>query len=328
MINSYHTQIEKIYEQLKDKETLDLKRRKNELYKKCPEISDIEAKIGSMCIKLSLAAIKEKDNNEHILKSLKDEIINLRARKYELLVSFGYPQDYLEIHYSCPHCKDTGYIGINKCSCYTKKLIQLHYIHSDLRDMLKKNNFDNFNMELFPSKKVGDEQKSPQKNMQNILKNSFDFIKNFSSSSENLLFYGNSGTGKTFLSHCIAKELLDKGYMIVYRTAESLIQDLRKIKLEHDLDLEDVLVNCDLLIIDDLGTEQISVFSKAEFFNLLNRKLLKNKKMIISTNYTLEELSKNYSERITSRLFGNFTLYKFFGEDIRVKMNLKKSDIY
>lgn len=328
MINGYHAQIEKMYDKIREEEISKFKRRKEEIQKKCPQILDIEAKVGRLCIELSLSAIRSKENKDEIFKTLKDKITDLRAKKCELLVQNGYPQDYLEMHYKCPKCKDTGYVGMKRCQCYRQKLIKLHYENSDLKDMLLKNNFDNFNMELFPSKKINGEHESPHKNMQNILKNSFDFIKNFNTSSENLLFYGNSGTGKTFLSHCIAKELLDKGYMIVYRTSEALIQDLRNIKLEHQMDLEDIIVNCDLLIIDDLGTEQISVFSKAEFFNLINKKLLKNKKMIISTNYTLEELSKNYSERITSRLFGNFSLYKFFGEDIRVKMNLKKANIY
>jgi DNA replication protein DnaC len=150
------------------------------------------------------------------------------------------------------------------------------------------------------------------------------FIETFSNSKDNLLFYGNSGTGKTFLTHCIAKELLDRGILVIYKTAEELIKNLREVRIENNTDMEDLLVNCDLLIIDDLGTEQISNFTKTELFNLINKRLLKEKKMIVSTNYTLEELSKTYSERITSRLFGNFTLCKFYGEDIRVKINLNK----
>ena len=158
--------------------------------------------------------------------------------------------------------------------------------------------------------------------MEKILSKALNFIKTFDKSKDNLLFYGNSGTGKTFLSHCIAKELLDKGYFVVYRTAEELIQNLRKIRFENHRDLEKLLLDCDLLIIDDLGTEQINDFSKTELFNLLNKRLLKEKNMLVSTNYSLKELMSIYSERITSRLLGNFNLFKFYGDDIRVTKNL------
>jgi DNA replication protein DnaC len=117
---------------------------------------------------------------------------------------------------------------------------------------------------------------------------------------------------------------LDKGFLVVYRTADDLIHDLKRIKFENDSNLEDMLLNCDLLVLDDLGTEQITDFSSTELFNFLNKKLLMNKKMLISSNYALEKLSRTYSERITSRLFGNFNLFKFYGDDIRIKTNLDK----
>jgi DNA replication protein DnaC len=125
------------------------------------------------------------------------------------------------------------------------------------------------------------------------------------------------------MSNCIAKYLLDKGFLVAYRTAEDLIRELRRIKFDNDFTSEQLLLNCDLLIIDDLGTEQITNFSSTELFNLLNKKLLMNKKMLVSSNYSLEKLSKNYSERISSRLLGNFSLFKFYGDDIRIKSNLR-----
>jgi DNA replication protein DnaC len=191
--------------------------------------------------------------------------------------------------------------------------------------LIKDNNFENFCFDYYSSRKTGSEPEAPRKNIEKICDRVWNFIKNFDSANENLLFYGNSGTGKTFLSNCVAKELLDKGHLVVYRTAESLIQNLKQIRFEGDELLEDLIINCDLLIIDDLGTEQISDFSKTELFNLLNKKILKGKKMIVSTNCTLEEILQIYSERISSRLLGNFGLYKFFGDDIRIKKNLSKA---
>jgi DNA replication protein DnaC len=177
-------------------------------------------------------------------------------------------------------------------------------------------------MEYYSTKRIGEEPESPRKNMEKTLSKAMNFIRNFSTINENILFYGSSGTGKTFLTHCIAKELLDKGNFVVYRTADELIQNLKAIRFENNTTLEDLLIDCDLLVIDDLGTEQINDFSKMELFNLLNKRILKQKKMLVSTNYSLKELMGLYSERITSRLFGNFNICKFYGEDIRVTKNL------
>ena len=151
-----------------------------------------------------------------------------------------------------------------------------------------------------------------------------DFIPNFAHGSDNLLFYGTAGSGKTFLSYCIAKELLDRGFLVVYKTSDELIRCLRDIKFNNNSHLEKLLIDCDLLIIDDLGSEQLSDFVATELFNLINKKLLKKKRMIISTNLTLSGIAKHYSERISSRLLGNFRLYKFYSDDIRIKLNLSK----
>lgn len=322
MIKGYHSDVMRMYEMIKEEEAKALTNRKEEIAKQLPQIADLEAKIGRLSVELSISTFKVLDNREEYLEKLKKQITELRVKKSELLVANGYPIDYLSVKYRCTKCKDTGFIGISKCSCYKQKLVQLYYKNSDLNHILKENNFDHFNMEYYSSKRSGDEPESPKKNMEKILSKSINFIKNFSSLNENLLFYGNSGTGKTFLSHCIAKELLDKGFFVVYRTAEELIQNLRTVRFENDSTLEELLIDCDLLVIDDLGTEQINDFSKTELFNILNKRLLKQKKMLISTNYTLKELSKTYSERITSRLLGNFNLCKFYGEDIRVMKNL------
>lgn len=325
MINGYQSEILKIYENIREEEEKALKERRNEIENSLPEVLNLERAIGKLCIELSISAFKDIKNREEHLENLRKQITELRVQKSELLVSHGYTVDYLDLHYRCPKCKDTGFITRERCSCYKQKLVQIYYRNSELNELLKTNNFDNFSFEYYSSKRSGDEPESPRKNMDKILTKSMSFIKEFNSTKENFLFYGSSGTGKTFLSNCIARELLDKGHLVVYRTAEELIRNLKKIKFENDDALEELLVNCDLLIIDDLGTEQINDFSKTELYNLLNKKLLKEKKMIISTNYTLEDLLKNYSERISSRLLGNFSLCKFYGDDIRIKKNLSKA---
>lgn len=325
MIKGYQSSIMKIYEKIREDQEQALKNRRKLISEKLPQVTSMESEIGKLCVELSVAMLRNMPDKEEYIESLHSKITDLRVRKIELLVSNGFPVDYLELHYNCPKCKDTGFIGTNKCICYKQKAVKLYYKNSDLMALLKINNFDNFSFEYYSNVKPTSEMDSPRKNMDKIMSKSLNFIENFSNSDENLMFYGSSGTGKTFLSHCIAKELLDKGYLVVYRTADDLIQNLRTVKFEDDRQLEDLLINCDLLIIDDLGSEQISSFSKTEFFNFLNKKLLNHKRMIVSTNMSLEDILKSYSERISSRLLGNFTLCKFYGDDIRIHKNIKNN---
>ena len=324
MIKGYQTKILAVYYKIRQKEESDFRDRKSHIEKTHPEIIDLDHKIGKLCIELSISALKSINNRDEYLRALKEKIMDLRVRKSELLVSNGFDMEYLNLHYRCTKCRDTGFIGNIKCTCFKQKVIDVYYTGSELKKLLKTHNFDNFKLDFYPSRKSELQSESPKKNMEKILSNSMSFLRNFDTSDENLLFYGSSGTGKTFLSHCITKELIDKGSFVVYRTAEELIKALKDIRFNNDNSLEDLLVNCDLLIIDDLGTEQLSDFTKTEMFNLINTKLLKQKKMLVSTNLTLESLLKTYSERITSRLLGNFTLCKFFGDDIRIKKNLSR----
>lgn len=323
MIKGYQERLLKIYDTIREKEAKALEARKEEIQEKLPEVLDIEREIGKLCIQVSISAFKDIDNREQHLNNLREKITDLRMQKSELLVSHGYPMDYLNLKYHCEKCKDTGFILNQRCECFYRKLVDLYYENSELKEVLQVRNFNNFALNYFDSHKSNNLE-SPRKNMEKNLSTAMNFIKNFNNSDENLLFYGTAGTGKTYLSQCIAKELLDKGVLVVYRTADDLIKDLKEIRFDNNTTLENLIVNCDLLIIDDLGTEQMNDFSRTEFFNLLNRKLLKKKKMLISTNLSLEDLLKNYYDRITSRLLGEFTLNKFYGDDLRIKLNLKK----
>ena len=324
MIKGYQTELMDMYEKIRTNENRKLMKRREEIKNKYPEILELDTTIQKLCLNLSMAALRGiTDQNE--LNNIKEEITDLRAKKYEMLVSHGYNPDYLNLHYNCPKCKDTGFIGIDKCSCFKSKLIKLYYKDSDLEEAVKTNNFKNFNINLYSNHKLNDERYTPRKNIEDILEYiTGEYLPNFKNSNTNLLFYGNSGTGKTFLSWCIAKELLDKGFLVVYKTSDDLLRALKDIKFNNDTDLENLLINCDLLIIDDLGSEQITDFSSTELFTLINKKILKNKKMLISTNLSLPLISKRYSERISSRIIGEFKLFKFFAEDIRIQLNLKR----
>ena len=324
MIKGYQAELMDIYEKIRTEENRNLKKRREEIKEKFPEIIDVDISIQKLCLNLSMAALKG-INDPKELDALKDEITDLRAQKYEMLVARGYSPDYLNLHYHCQKCKDTGFIGTEKCSCFKTRLIKLYYKDSELEEAVKRNNFRTFNINLYPNHKLNDEKYTPRKNIESILEFvTGEYLPNFKNINTNLLFYGNSGTGKTFLSWCIAKELLDRGHLVLYKTADELLRALKDVKFNNDTDLENLLVNCDLLIIDDLGSEQITDFSSSELFTLINKKILKNKKMIISTNLSLPLISKRYSERISSRIIGEFKLFKFIAEDIRIQLNLKR----
>ena len=271
-------------------------------------------------------SVLKSNNGEKTLDNFKENITDLRVKKCEMLVEKGYDPEYLNLHYHCNKCKDTGFIGNVKCICYKQKLIKLYYKNSELENAIKSNNFNNFDLNLFSNHKLGEEKFSPRKNMENnleyILK---DYIPNFSNISTNLLFYGNPGSGKTYLSYCISKAILDMGYLVIYKTSDELIKNLRDIRFNNDSTLESLILDCDLLIIDDLGAEHLNEFSITELFNVINKRILTNKKMLISTNLTLPGITKQYSERIASRLIGEFKLCKFYSEDIRIKKNLEKN---
>ena len=325
MIKGYQTEILKIYDKLREDETRFLKLRKDEIFKKYPEIIELDNTIQKLSLQIAVSVLKS-NNSEKLLDNFKENITDLRIKKCEMLVEKGYDPEYLNLHYHCNNCKDTGFIGNVKCNCYKQKLIKLYYKNSELENVIKFNNFNNFDLNLFSTHKLGEEKFSPRKNMENnleyILK---DYIPNFSNICTNMLFYGNPGSGKTYLSYCISKAILDMGYLVIYKTSDELIKNLREIRFNNDSNLESLILDCDLLIIDDLGAEHLNEFSITELFNIINKRILTNKKMLISTNLTLPGITKQYSERIASRLIGEFRLCKFYSEDIRIKKNLEKN---
>ncbi|HEY5525098.1 MAG TPA: ATP-binding protein [Clostridium sp.] len=325
MINGYQSRLLDIYSKIRESELKKLKDRKAEIKNLHPRIIELDNKIQKLSLSLSLAILQSKDDKK-TLDTYKDTITEFRAQKYETLVSNGYPPEFLNLNYQCKKCNDTGFIGNNKCTCYKQKLIKLCYENSLLEDILREKNFNNFDISLFSSHKIGDDKYSPRKNMENMLEYiTGDYIPNFGNTKTNLLFYGNPGSGKSYLSYCLAKELLDLGYLVVYKTSDEIISDLKDIRFNNNSNLQQILLDCDLLIIDDLGAEQRNEFTVTELFNLLNKKLLRNKRMLVSTNLTLPDITKAYSERMSSRLIGEFRLNKFYSEDIRITLNLKKN---
>ncbi|TDT63246.1 ATP-binding protein [Fonticella tunisiensis] len=325
MSDKYTLEVLKEYERLQDEAKNKQRQRQIEIYNKFPRIRDIDNEIARTGFEIASSIFKGIDI-ENYIKEQKKRITDLKIEKAEILSSHNYPVDYLEIQYKCNKCKDTGYIGNEKCSCFKQKLIDRHYKQSNLRDILNEENFDTFDFSLYSDQKYKDEPLSPRKNIEEIFTRCVNFTKNFDNTNENLFFFGGSGLGKTFLSNCIAKELLDKGKVVIYQTSSNLIQILRSLRFEDNAPKDQIedFIECDLLIIDDLGTEPNTPYAQSELFNIINTRIIKGKKILISTNFPLEDLLSIYPERITSRILGHFTICEFYGDDIRIKKSINK----
>ena len=249
------------------------------------------------------------------LRQLKEELHVLADKRRALLAENGYPEDFLQPVYDCPDCHDTGYINGQKCHCFRQAEIALLYEQSNLKRMLEKENFDTLSYAFFQGNELESYRQAVEK-----CKN---FSMNFKSSYQNLFFYGTVGTGKTFLSNCIAKECLDTGCSVLYFSAASLFELLSRntfnYKAREDMDaLCADLYGCDLLVIDDLGTETATALTLSHFFTCINERLLRQKSIIISTNLSLEDCRNRYQDRIFSRIASNFEFCKLTGPDIRM----------
>lgn len=253
--------------------------------------------------------------DENALTELKQILADLSSMKKQLLTSAGLSSDYLDPVYDCPDCMDTGYLNGAKCHCFKNKEITLLYEQSGIREMLENENFSTLSYDYYEG-----EDLLRFKNTVTTCKN---FLNNFNSDYHNLFFYGTVGTGKSFLSGCVAKELIDSGHSVIYFSASGLFDALSKVKFdyrgtqEHSTSYEDLL-QCDLLIIDDLGTEYTNSFVNSQFFSLINDRHLNKKSVIISTNLSLEDFRNRYSDRIFSRITSNYEICKITGPDIRM----------
>ena len=302
-------------------------RRIKEIHKAIPEIRNLDDQMITISAQSGRLALMGDTSS---LDNLKNKIIDLEARKIELLVSNGYPANYMDMHYHCYKCKDTGSLDNEKCTCFKQAFAELISSDSNLNEIIKRENFSTFSYSYYPDNYIDETTGlTPLANIKKIVTDCKSFIKNFDTNHENILFLGNTGVGKTFLSNCIAKELLDKGYTVIYLTAFRLFDILEKYKFgKNTSDTHiaasqfDYILNCDLLIIDDLGTEMNNSFTSSQLYLIINERLLKRLSTIISTNLSLEQLDSNYSERIYSRIISDYNIYKIIGGDIRLQKAL------
>ena len=316
LTNSQYNAIIRSYEEKQRKARYLQEEHTAQVYAAIPEYEELERQVSSTSITQGRKLLSGDSN---ALLELKEQLKILSTKKAELLKAHGFPADYLSPVYECPHCKDTGYIENKKCSCFRSAEIELIYEQSHIKNLLKTDNFGSLSYDFYE----GDDLERFKKAVIECQK----FIKNFHSDYHNLFFYGTVGTGKSFLSSCIAKELIDQGQLVIYFSATQLFDALSKStfdkeSIEAASGIYEDIYECDLLIIDDLGTELTNAFVSSQLFSCLNNRHLRKKSTIITTNLSLEELRDRYSDRIFSRITSNYGMCKLTGRDIRVTKKL------
>ena len=336
--NSSYNAIMREYENIRANNRAAQIRRIEEVYEKIPEMKELNNSTGSVAVSRYKESLK---SGRLSINDLKNDIDGIKNKKEELLLSAGFSKDYMEITYDCKDCKDTGYIDGKKCHCLQLKIRKLLYAQSNLENILSKENFENFSFDYYDNKTI-----LPGQNMTNAAymegvkrfcekfadkyfkingsKNGVDTASD-ENDRRNIIFSGNTGVGKTYLSNCIAKVLLDRYYSVIYLSAKELFEALVKVKMEKSEDQKYLLLieevyESDMLIIDDLGTELSNHFTTTEFFHIINRRVNTEKSTIISTNLSLDEMRDIYSERVTSRIRKSFMYIRLFGNDIRAKL--------
>lgn len=321
------------YDIKRSRAILEAENKKRELYDSFPEIEKVENDINSISIYTIKSILTQKNSNAS--NKLKSQLLELKNKKIELLKKAGKTLSDLEPNFDCTNCNDTGYIKTDNgnilCPCIKQKLYNIQYNNSNIYD-LENQNFNKFNFEYYSDKidiEKYNSKCSPRENIVKIREICDKFIQNFDDPYEqNLLFCGNSGLGKTFISSCIANELIQKGKTVLYQTAPVMLDDIIDYKFgKINSNISNTINSVDLLIIDDLGTETKNSLKLTELFNIINSRLLNQNntitKTIISTNLSLQDLYNTYEERILSRIIGNYTACYFFGDDIRIKMKNK-----
>ena len=296
--------------------------RTDEVYSAIPALAQIDEEVSKVSIS-SITAIFNGQDMAQASAASKKKLEELKQRRIQLMEAAGFPADYLEPPYDCPDCKDTGYINGKRCHCFKQAAINIVYKQSNLNNILAKENFDYFDLNVYDNDYYeGSTELSARANAQIALERAQNFVQHFKEKGGNLLLLGQTGCGKTFLSNCIAKALLDEGISVIYFTASELFKVFEEQTFKKNVsvaDLHDSIFDCDLLIIDDLGTEFPNNFTITKLFQCLNERLLRNKSTVISTNLSLEEMRDTYSERITSRVFSYYDAIRLIGDDIRIK---------
>ena len=293
-----------------------------EAYARVPRIREIDLELRRTMAQAAQAAFLQGSDGREQLDKVRLQNLELQQER-AILARENFEEGFLDDSPICDHCGGSGYVGSTMCECLRELCRQEQKKEISILAGSKET-FSQFKLEYYPDQYDPQYRANPRIIMEAVLSSCRSYAMTFSRQSGNLLFIGGTGLGKTFLSACIARAVADRGYSVVYETASHLFSKLEKAKFspsEENRKEADKLMDCDLLIVDDLGTEMPGQFVTAALYNLLNDRILEGKPMVISTNLNVDELSHRYSPQIASRLHGNFTRMTFVGKDIRVLKN-------
>ncbi len=302
----------------------DAEARKYELWMSLPELKELDRAIADLGLAALRTTISGGDDARDKIIALKEQSLALQDARKELLIKNGYPSDYTMPKYECEKCMDTGYVDSVMCDCMKRALILAGYESSGLGKLMESQTFNTFSLDFYRSK--NDTYEKMKHNFETVKK----FAEDFSNSKcLNLALFGGTGLGKTHLSTAAAKTVIDRGYDVLYVTAVGMIADFEKERFGSgysDTNAEGLsrYFDCDLLIIDDIGTEVSNQFTISVLYNVINLRLAKKKSTMISTNLSPSELRTRYWDRIASRIFGEYTPLIFEGTDVRMQKLTKR----
>ena len=311
--------IEEILESRRQKNKEILKKKEKSLYNRSQDFRDLTDRIKELNIERLRALMANKE-----YQSITEEIDRLRKEKDLCIKKLGLSEDYLELTYDCDICKDTGFYKQKSCICRNKLISERLYDQSMINNIIQKENFDNFNPRLFRKNRQEDEPVSPYENILSIKKQIEKLLEKNPKKLPNLYFYGDVGTGKTYMINCIAKELMDRGVEVLYQSSNDMLNFLANYQFMYQEDKKanqkkaSLIFDVDVLIIDDLGTEHITEVIKSNLFELINKRLVAGKTTIISSNIAIFDLQMYYEKRISSRIMGNYEPVYFYGNDLRM----------
>ncbi len=319
--NEQYDEIMREYEERRRNSRHTFEEHRSEVYELIPEYEKLDNRVAQAALDSAIAAL---GGDADAQTKLSEEYAQIEERKRKLLEDFAFPADYLEMSYTCPDCKDTGYIDGQKCHCLRQAILRRLYKQSNIESVLEVENFDTLTYDYYEDSEI--------EQMREIVGRCKKYVADFDGAYENILFFGSVGVGKTFLSNCIAGELLRSGHSVIYFTAMQLFDTLKEYTLRaNDFEYEESsflsdILGCDLLIIDDLGTEKTTEFIISQLFRILNERDMRKKSTIISTNLEFSQLADRYSERTFSRVFGNYTMIRPDIDDIRMKKKQLQQD--
>jgi len=304
----------------------DFERRVRNVYAGAPRVRELDMELRRTMSELVGVALGS-DNAQRI-EDIRHRNIELQEERRSEIISAGFSEDYSDEKPLCPKCNDTGYVDTKMCDCLTR--LYKEEQRASLSNLFKLGNerFESFDLSYYDDTPSGDTYLSPRRSMEIVYETCVEYARKFGEKSMNLFFNGAPGLGKTFLSACIARVVADNGYSVVYDMAASIFAKFEDAKFLRTDNIEKIrdetkrYLVCDLLIIDDLGTEMTTAFTISTLYEIINTRLLTGRKTVVNSNLTLNELNRRYSEQIMSRLEGEYQVLTFYGDDIRKKRNM------